>query len=73
MYRIRWDHVLVFLVLVSTPLVLHWLGANVNVGDFGAVPVLGEICATNPEAKSLTLLTILLAAVYFFIKTLLRE
>jgi hypothetical protein len=72
MYRIRWDHILVFLVLVSTPLVLHWLRSNVNAGDFGAVPVLGEICATNPEAKSLILLAILLAGVYLFVKTLLR-
>ena len=73
MYRIRWDRILVFLTLLSMPLVLHWLRSNVNAGDFGAVPVLGEACATDPELKSLILLAILLAAVYFFIKTLLRE
>ena len=73
MYRIRWDRILVFLTLLSMPLVLHWLRSNVNAGDFGAVPVLGEACSTDPELKSLILLAILLAAVYFFIKTLLRE
>lgn len=72
MYRIRWDRVLAFGVLLSLPLGLDWLRANLSVGDFGAVPVLGEACQ-NPEAKGLVLITILLAGVYFFVKTLLRE
>ncbi len=72
MYRIRWDHILVFLVLISLPWVMRFFRSNVAIGAFSDVPVLGEICATDPELKSLILLAILLAAVYLFVKTLLR-
>jgi len=72
MYRVRWDRILVFVILLSIPLGLHWLGDNVQVGDFGTVQIIGEACATNQDIKCLLLLAVLLASVYLFIRTLLR-
>lgn len=71
MYRIHWDRVLIFVALVSLPLVLHWLSTNVSIGGFADVPVLGQACQ-EPEVKGLLLLGIILVGVYLFIRTLLR-
>jgi len=70
MYRVRFDRILAIVGLLLLPIVLRWLGNNLNIGGFYNVPILGSACH-NPEIKALVLLGILLIGLVLILKVIL--
>jgi len=70
MYRIRLDRFVALMCLLLMPLILRWLGANLHIGSFSNIPILGSACH-NPEYKALILLGILLIGLVLIIKVIL--